>query len=113
QAKLLGVPFLALVTDQPEQRANLRFFTDDAGAALAAVDLAAPGRLDERLREAAGRLVCAAPPAMDRPSPAARVAVVHGRWTAALTELLAGAQARALARPHRPSVHHHPNPNEA
>jgi hypothetical protein len=96
QARVFGVPFVALVTDQPEQRDNLRFL--GPGAPFAAVELGAPGRLDDRLREAAIRASHGAPPAIERPSPSAAVAAIHARWTETFTAIAAG----AAAKPRRP-----------
>jgi hypothetical protein len=84
QARLLGTPLLAVVTDQPEQRANLRFL---AGTPAAAVEVDGGGPLCERLRVAAASLVAASPPALARPPAAASVAAVHRRWTRVLTDL--------------------------
>jgi hypothetical protein len=97
QARLLGTPFLALVTDQPEQRANLRFLGPRDAAR---VELGAPGSLDDRLAAAVGALA-AAPPALERRSAAAAVAAIHDRWAGVLTALATGARA-----PARPSLTH-------
>jgi hypothetical protein len=95
QARILGTPFVALVTDQPEQRENLGFF--GPGDPLAAVELAAPGPLPlhARIREAAARLVAGAPPALARPSAAAAVAAIQARWAEVFVSLAAGARAPA------------------
>ncbi|WP_438011862.1 hypothetical protein WME89_26405 [Sorangium sp. So ce321] len=92
-ARLFGVPFLALLTDQPEQRENVRFLSSSpgtpaaSGAAFATVELAAPGALACRLREAAAELAARGPRALDRPSPAAVVSAIHGVWTDVLAGL--------------------------
>ncbi len=105
QACLLGVPFLALVTDQPEQRANLRFLAAGGSGASAAVTLDGEGSLPARLREAAAGLVAAAPPALERPSPVATVAAVHDRWARVLTDLALAAP--RFQRGSRPLALHH------
>ena len=92
-AKLLGTRLLALVTDQPEQRHNLRFLAGtglgSAGAAsresALAVELASPLGLSDRIRLAAARL--AAAPPRDRRAGAAPIAQVHARWIDALIGL--------------------------
>jgi hypothetical protein len=95
-ARLFKIPFLGLLTDQPEQRANVRFFAASPEAAFAAEDLSDPHCLTERLRCAANSL--AAAPALERPSAAAVVGAVHDRWAHVLTELAAPAKPRRRAR---------------
>ena len=95
QARLLGTPFLALVTDQPEQRANLRFLGPRDAVAVE-LGAGAPARLDERLG-AALEALAAAPPALERRSAAVAVATIHDRWAGVLTTLAAGARATARA----------------
>ena len=109
QARLLGVPFLALVTDQPEQRENLRFLSGVPTSA--AVPMEAAGPLAPRLRAALAGLAAVSPPALARPPAGATVAAVHHLWTDVLTDLAAGAprapRPRALSPLHRPDRTHH------
>jgi hypothetical protein len=93
QARILGTPFLALSTDQPEQRENLGFFAPDDPIAI--VDLAAKGPLEARVREAAARLVAGAPPAIARPPATAAVDAIQARWADVFTTLATGASAPA------------------
>ncbi len=104
QARLLGTPFLALVTDQPEQRANLRFLGGGAPAS-ATVEIDAPGSLADRLRGAAAALAAASPPALARPPAVATVTAVHRRWARVLLDL-----AHAAPRPSRAVRRGHPAP---
>jgi hypothetical protein len=97
-ARLFGVPFLALLTDQPEQRANARLLASLPGAALSAVELSDLRGLTERLRGAARDLTRGAPPALERPPASAVVGAVHDRWAAVLTELAAAASPRRRTR---------------
>jgi UDP:flavonoid glycosyltransferase YjiC (YdhE family) len=81
QARLFGVPFLGLVSDQPEQLRNLAFLGGPSSAPFRAVRLGGgEGLLEQRLAAAAAGLLRAAPPALDRPSPASVVAGVHDLW---------------------------------
>jgi hypothetical protein len=107
QARLLGVPFLALVTDQPEQRENLRFLSGVPTSATVALE--GDGPLGPRLRAALAGLAAASPPALARPSAGATVAAVQRRWTEVLGDL-----ARLAPRARRPlrSVSH-TRPHEA
>jgi hypothetical protein len=97
-ARLFGVPFLGLLTDQPEQRANARLLAASPDAAFSAVELADLQCLTERLRGAAKDLTRGAPPALERPPASAVVGAVHDRWAASLTELAEPASPRQRAR---------------
>jgi len=95
-ARLFGVPFLGLLTDQPEQRANVRFLAASPDTAFATEDLG-PLHLTERLRGAAQGLIQRTAPALDRPPAASVVGAVHDRWAHVLTELAAPAIPRRRA----------------
>jgi hypothetical protein len=97
-ARLFGVPFLGLLTDQPEQRANVRFLAASSDTAFATEDLG-PLHLTERLRGAAQSLIQRAAPALDRPPAASVVCAVHDRWAHVLTELAAPAIPRRRSKP--------------
>ena len=98
QARLLGVPFLALVTDQPEQRDNLRFLSGVRTSA--AVALEGDGSLGPRLRYALAGLSAVSSPALARPPAGAIVAAVHRRWTEVFSDI-----ARSVRRtPRRPAL---------
>lgn len=97
-ARLFGVPFLALLTDQPEQRANVRFLEASPDAAFAVEDLSDPLDLNERLRRAASGLTRSAPSAFERPSAAALIGAIHDRWAHVLTELAAPPLSRRRVR---------------
>lgn len=101
-ARSFGVPLLALLTDQPEQRANARALAACADAAIASVDLGAPEPLAPRLREAARALAGRAAPACARPAAAAVAASIHRRWTETLIELAVPATPPAPALKLRP-----------
>jgi hypothetical protein len=97
-ARLFGVPFLALLTDQPEQRANVRFLAASPETAFATEELADPLDLTERLQRAAKTLAHRAAPALERPPAAATVGAVHDRWAHVLTELASPRAPRRRAR---------------
>lgn len=106
-ARLFGVPFLAVLTDQPEQRANVRYLASSPEGAFAAVELADPASLAERLRIAARELSPGAASALARPPAADVVGAIHERWAQVLTELAEAAPAR---RPARFALRTHKNP---
>jgi len=99
QARTFGLPFVALATDQPEQRRNLAALTDLAP--VAPVDLLDPAvraDLAESFGAAIDRAVALRAP---RDPGHARAAIqnIHARWADALTSLVA--LAPPLPRPAR------------
>jgi hypothetical protein len=76
-ARLCGTPLAALVTDQPEQQANLRFLRGTPHAALAL-----GVGLEERLRASTAHLT------VPRARPAvATISAIHDRWARVLGAL--------------------------
>lgn len=92
QARLFGTPLLTVVTDQPEQRENLRALEDERrGHPWASVSLASdPRTLRPRLAAALADL--AGQPARPRPCPTARAEQLRARWAEALLGLVAAAR---------------------
>jgi hypothetical protein len=83
-ARIAGTPLVALVTDQPEQRENLRFLR---GSRHAAIPLG--GGVAERVRRAAAELAAGAPLRRDA---RATIGAIHDRWAGVLIELAARTQ---------------------
>jgi hypothetical protein len=92
QARTFGVPFLALATAQPEQRANLAPLRDAAGPRCRVADVGPD--LERRLATALGELdLCGS-----RPDPRHAVLRLQARWVEAVTGLLReGSAARSGA----------------
>jgi hypothetical protein len=85
QVHAYGTPFVALMSDQPEQRLNARFFP--AGARK--VHVGAP---------ALGRDLCTAiAQVRAHPTPSCSVAAIRERWRDRFIELLSGSQPRRNA----------------
>jgi hypothetical protein len=95
QARLFGTPLLTIVTDQPEQRENLRWLEGERrGHPWASVSLATDlptlrPRLAAALADLAGQ------PARARPCPTARAAALRARWSDALLGLVVRARREA------------------
>jgi len=84
QARLFGVPYLAVCTDQPEQAQNLLQLGSQA---VRTFHPTVDG--DEALACSLGELVrCAQPRWHERPSPLAAVERLHASWVRALTDLV-------------------------
>lgn len=90
-SKLLAVPLLALVTDQPEQRQNLRFLR---GSAFEVVDLPSPLGVKAALGGAVRRL--GEMPLRD--AERAPISIIHRRWAEALTRLAPAPKKRSVSR---------------
>ena len=88
QARTFGVPFLAIATAQPEQRANLAPLRAASGARCRVVDVGAD--LEGRLATALGELSFTG----SRPDPRHAVLRLQARWVEAVTGLLREPQER-------------------
>lgn len=82
QARTFGVPFLAIATAQPEQRANLAPLRAAAGPRCRVVDVGPD--LERRLATALGDLELSG----SRPDPRHAVLRLQARWVEAVTGLL-------------------------
>jgi hypothetical protein len=88
QARTFGVPFLAIATAQPEQRANLAPLRAAAGSRCRVVDVGAD--LERGLALALGEMdFCGS-----RPDPRHAVMRLQARWVEAVTGLLRNPQER-------------------
>jgi hypothetical protein len=91
QARLFGLPFVALATDQPEQRSNLAALAEGGLAPVAAVDLVDPevrASLGAAFGAAVDRAAKSATPIPEGHALAA-IENVHARWADVLTDLVA------------------------
>ncbi|MDI1480123.1 hypothetical protein [Polyangium sp. y55x31] len=107
-ARIFGVPLLALLTDQPEQRQNTSVFASCPAGAFAGVELDAPGRLEARLRGSLRALGPSAGAALARPSASALVGRIHESWARILFDIAASAPARrmlSVSTQHQSEVH--------
>ena len=107
-ARLFGVPLLALLTDQPEQRQNTQNFASCPEGTFAGVELVAPGHLDGRLREAIRALGPEPGSALARPSAVHLVSRVHESWARILLDIATPAPSRRtqpVSKTHHHEVH--------
>jgi hypothetical protein len=84
QAHLFGTPFVAIATDQPEQRANLALLPRDAASVFRPDDGLDPAELAAAVERARAR----SRGAESRPDPRRAVARLHEKWRNALQGLV-------------------------
>lgn len=82
-ARMLGLPFVALLTDQPEQRANVSFLLAN-DAPFASVDLIRESCVQKALSLALDRVERGSSPSSERASRLERIEKAQARWVASL-----------------------------
>jgi hypothetical protein len=82
-----GTPFLALSTDQPEQRANLAFLSGPTAPPSVVVHVAGPA-IGQRIALGLDQLLAAPRTTEGEAAAASRVQQLHGAWTSSLLAVL-------------------------